>query len=133
MPLQAFQATHENFNEPATVAALLSSLAWMRTVGHVDRLTLEDAIKYYGRSTFNALTNGKLAYLCNASVGDRWDSYAKRHGHDPQFVTPSPVVELAMCEQEHLVLKPDQLYVFRVMPGCARCEALAVRSDLNGR
>jgi len=35
------------------------------------------------------------------------------------------VIVLALCESERLVLRPDQLYRFTVMPGCARCAELA--------
>lgn len=44
------------------------------------------------------------------------------------YVVPSPacrVTELALCESEHLVLRANQLYIFRVMPGCERCQQLA--------
>ncbi len=35
------------------------------------------------------------------------------------------VIELAMCEQEHLILRPNRLYMFVVHKGCKRCEELA--------
>ena len=38
------------------------------------------------------------------------------------------MIELALCEQKHLVLKPDVPYVFRVHVGCAECERLAEES-----
>jgi hypothetical protein len=41
-----------------------------------------------------------------------------------------PIIELSLCEQEFLVLKPNQLYLFTVMPGCKGCRELA---DLNPR
>jgi len=34
------------------------------------------------------------------------------------------VVELALCETEMVILKPDQLYRFVVVPGCERCAKL---------
>jgi hypothetical protein len=33
--------------------------------------------------------------------------------------------EMALCESEMLVLKPDRPYVFRVMPDCERCARIA--------
>lgn len=33
-------------------------------------------------------------------------------------------LELALCESEMLGLRADRLYIFRVMPGCKRCEEL---------
>lgn len=34
-------------------------------------------------------------------------------------------VDLALCEQEHLILRPDILYRFIVHPNCERCNELA--------
>jgi hypothetical protein len=38
------------------------------------------------------------------------------------------VVELALCEQDSIVLKADQLYVFRVVPSCQKCMILWEKS-----
>lgn len=38
------------------------------------------------------------------------------------------VVELCLCETEHLVLRPHQLYYFVVDEDCARCKELAALS-----
>ena len=38
---------------------------------------------------------------------------------------PENVCEMALCEVEHLFLRPDQLYRFVVMEGCDRCKKLA--------
>lgn len=37
-------------------------------------------------------------------------------------------IELALCEQNHLVLKPDQKYIFKVMLNCEECNKLALLS-----
>lgn len=34
-------------------------------------------------------------------------------------------VELTLCEQRHVTLRPDTPYVLRVMPGCEECERIA--------
>lgn len=34
-------------------------------------------------------------------------------------------VELALCEQDKIILRPDVLYILRVMEGCEDCETLA--------
>lgn len=34
------------------------------------------------------------------------------------------VIELALCESEKLILKPNQLYFFRIHPDCLRCKEL---------
>lgn len=39
------------------------------------------------------------------------------------------VTELSLCEQDRLVLKPDQLYRFVVMPNCKRCIDLVNQGD----
>lgn len=39
------------------------------------------------------------------------------------------VVEVAMCATEWVMLKPDQLYLFFVTPGCKRCEEMARQSQ----
>ena len=44
---------------------------------------------------------------------------------DTQKKQESDVVEMALCETQHLFLRPDQLYVFRVVAGCKECELLA--------
>ena len=35
------------------------------------------------------------------------------------------VIEMGLCEVDHILLQPDRLYIFRVIPGCKTCEALA--------
>jgi hypothetical protein len=39
------------------------------------------------------------------------------------------IIELALCEQTHLILKPNVLYRFVVMEGCYQCEELARLGD----
>jgi len=39
--------------------------------------------------------------------------------------TEPTVIEMALCEASRVILHPDQLYRFVVMPGCAECERLA--------
>ena len=34
------------------------------------------------------------------------------------------VVELALCESERLVLKPNQLYIFKVYEDCEACKRI---------
>ena len=38
------------------------------------------------------------------------------------------VIEMGLCEVEHVMLRPNQLYRFIVMPGCDKCKALDVYS-----
>jgi len=45
-----------------------------------------------------------------------------------QANTSEPIV-MALCEQRHVTLRPDTLYVFRVMPGCEECERIARELD----
>jgi hypothetical protein len=40
----------------------------------------------------------------------------------PEGVT-EPVTVLALCEVDHVCLKPNQLYKFIVMDGCDACKA----------
>lgn len=35
------------------------------------------------------------------------------------------VIEMGLCEQDAVILKPNQTYVFRVISGCKACEAIA--------
>lgn len=42
---------------------------------------------------------------------------------DPQKV--DDVVEMGICEVPHIMLRPDQLYRFVVMPGCKKCAEAA--------
>jgi hypothetical protein len=48
---------------------------------------------------------------------------------------PDYCVQLALCEQERLILRPNVPYMFTVHPGCARCNQLALYSspDLRER
>lgn len=41
------------------------------------------------------------------------------------------ITVLFLCEQEHLILKPNQLYRFEVSPGCKRCQELAALYESN--
>lgn len=43
-----------------------------------------------------------------------------------------PIVELCLCEQKHLVLKPNQLYRFTVDKTCKACLQLAEEGKENG-
>ena len=38
-------------------------------------------------------------------------------------------VELALCEQRHVTLRPDTPYILRVQPGCEECERIARELD----
>jgi hypothetical protein len=40
------------------------------------------------------------------------------------------VIELGLCEYQHLHLRPNQLYRFIVMPECSKCEAEAAIAKL---
>jgi hypothetical protein len=39
------------------------------------------------------------------------------------------VIEMALCETQILFLRPNQLYRFVVIPGCAECARLAAIYD----
>lgn len=39
------------------------------------------------------------------------------------------VLEMGLCETEHVLLKPNRTYRFVVMPDCDRCKELADRSE----
>jgi hypothetical protein len=38
---------------------------------------------------------------------------------------PELIIEMALCEVNHVFLKANQLYRFVVMPNCKECAALA--------
>lgn len=42
-----------------------------------------------------------------------------------QGIETSKVIEIALCEQNFLVLRPDLLYRLTLREGCAECERLA--------
>lgn len=48
---------------------------------------------------------------------------------EPLYIHPAPtcgeVLEMRLCEQNHVILKPDQLYRFTVDPECSNCRAFA--------
>jgi len=35
------------------------------------------------------------------------------------------IIEMALCEVDHVMLRPNRLYRFIVMPNCPACEKLA--------
>ena len=37
-------------------------------------------------------------------------------------------MEMGLCEQDHVILKPDHPYIFKVMPGCDNCARIAALS-----
>lgn len=39
---------------------------------------------------------------------------------------PEDVIELCLCEQKHVLLKPNQFYKFVVDPNCSSCTKLAM-------
>lgn len=39
--------------------------------------------------------------------------------------TAEPPFEMLLCETDRIILKPNQLYIFRVDPDCKRCNELA--------
>ena len=43
--------------------------------------------------------------------------------------TTAEPVELALCEQRHVTLRPDTPYVLRVVPGCEECARIARELD----
>jgi len=45
------------------------------------------------------------------------------------FCLSHDIIELALCESEILILKPNVHYVFKVMPNCKRCKELAGESN----
>lgn len=40
---------------------------------------------------------------------------------DEVIIMPEPI-QLALCEQGHLILKPDVTYIFKAVAGCKKCE-----------
>ena len=57
----------------------------------------------------------------------------KANASDQVRLQPSPeagcsVIEMGLCEVQHIMLRPNQLYRFVVMPDCEKCKALDVYS-----
>lgn len=42
-----------------------------------------------------------------------------------ETIQEEDILELALCEQNHLILRPNRLYRFVAIEGCANCEELA--------
>lgn len=59
-----------------------------------------------------------------ADTGRMMETWLRARGGVP--------VELALCEQGRLALKPGQLYRFGEIPGCAQCESLARECESVG-
>lgn len=59
-----------------------------------------------------------------------------KHSPSGKHVTPQgeicqyceeDVMEMRLCEQDHVTLRPDRKYIFTVDPNCANCVAIAER------
>lgn len=48
----------------------------------------------------------------------------KLHRHDGDVTFEYEVTELCLCEQNHLILKPNKLYTFRTDVTCKSCVEL---------
>ncbi len=46
--------------------------------------------------------------------------------NDSKLPDESDCIEMGLCEVKHVMLRPNQLYRFVVMPGCKKCEKLDV-------
>jgi hypothetical protein len=44
---------------------------------------------------------------------------------DIPVAQPETVIEMGLCEVDHIMLRPNRLYRFVVMPNCKKCEELA--------
>jgi hypothetical protein len=60
------------------------------------------------------------------------EKIAQISGGTPSAESDCSVIEMGLCEVEHVMLRPNQLYRFIVMPGCDKCKALDVYSPNNG-
>lgn len=43
------------------------------------------------------------------------------------------VIEMGLCEVEHVMLRPNVLYRFVVMPDCSRCKELAAAYEVPNK
>lgn len=41
------------------------------------------------------------------------------------LLSTTPTFEMRLCEQDHVVLRPNQLYIFTVDPNCPHCVKIA--------
>lgn len=64
-------------------------------------------------------------------AGHRMGCATYKLNEERSFVKPLqtrkdyPVKEMRLCEQDHVVLRPDQLYLFTVDEECKRCKEIA--------
>jgi len=79
----------------------------------------------------NALIE-QLRHACSVALGDLLafgmparTSTAKLLLEAIKAAESSHVIELALCEQERLFLRPNALYRFVVHPSCERCAEIA--------
>ena len=57
------------------------------------------------------------------------ESYLVKHSNRDEPETLE-VLDLFLCESQRLVLRPGQLYRFRVDPDCEKCKAIEAEGEL---
>lgn len=109
--------------------------AWIFQAERADDLA-EMAIKAERRAAALEAENGRLRRTIDIYtpalelLKTECNGIAKRALRESAALAPqsgereeSQPTEIALCEIEHICLHPDQLYVFRKVPGCVACEA----------
>ena len=88
----------------------------------MDRFTLDPESGFvFDRDSEEWLTTAE-------EVFDAMTDNAQICGGTPSAESDCSVIEMGLCEVEHVMLRPNQLYRFIVMPGCEKCRALDVYS-----
>lgn len=67
--------------------------------------------------------------LRHPDVPDRRDHFVPKTRLDPD---PPEIVELRLCEQDHIILRPNMLYRFSVDENCAECRRLRDAGSVRG-
>lgn len=62
-----------------------------------------------------------FGYETEQSIIEAMQNFAEQiiAAHVPQL---ERVTEIGICEIDNLILHPDQLYIFRIMEGCDKCQ-----------
>lgn len=66
-------------------------------------------------------------------MADTWDSDYNGNAESSAAhgLANDAITEIALCEVPHILLRPGQLYLFVVRPGCKACEDAAAPYSPN--
>ena len=101
---------------------------WTVINQHDGNDTFEAEGDNYGEAACDALQQLGWAISILESDDDTPSASDQARANSPSPEAGCSVIEMGLCEVEHVMLHPNQLYRFVVMPDCDKCKSLDVYS-----